>query len=408
MKNLFRQWNSINIIYRILGGLLLGIILALVFPDASAISLLGTIFVNALKGIAPLLVFFLVISSLCHAGQSHGGIIRTVIFLYLFSTLLAAVIAVIASFLFPVTLTLQNTAADMSAPQSITDVFNTLLLNIVANPVDSLANANYIGILAWAVLLGFGLRVAGEPTKKVFSDISSAISKVVTWIISFAPFGILGLVYSAITENGLSIFTEYGKLLALLIGCMLFIYFVTNPLLVFLCIRQNPFPLILKCLKDSAITAFFTRSSAANIPVNMKICEELKLDKNTYSVTIPLGATINMNGAAITITVMTLAAVHTLGIEVSFPTAIILSLLATLSACGASGVAGGSLLLIPMACSLFNIPNDIAMQVVGIGFIIGVIQDSMETALNSSSDLLLSATAEFREWIKDGKKMRIY
>lgn len=408
MKNLFRQWNSINIIYRILGGLLLGIILALVFPDASAISLLGTIFVNALKGIAPLLVFFLVISSLCHAGQSHGGIIRTVIFLYLFSTLLAAVIAVIASFLFPVTLTLQNTAADMSAPQSITDVFNTLLLNIVANPVDSLANANYIGILAWAVLLGFGLRVAGEPTKKVFSDISSAISKVVTWIISFAPFGILGLVYSAITENGLSIFTEYGKLLALLIGCMLFIYFVTNPLLVFLCIRQNPFPLILKCLKDSAITAFFTRSSAANIPVNMKICEELELDKNTYSVTIPLGATINMNGAAITITVMTLAAVHTLGIEVSFPTAIILSLMATLSACGASGVAGGSLLLIPMACSLFNIPNDIAMQVVGIGFIIGVIQDSMETALNSSSDLLLSATAEFREWRKDGKKMRIY
>ena len=408
MKNLFRQWNSINIIYRILGGLLLGIILALVFPDASAISLLGTIFVNALKGIAPLLVFFLVISSLCHAGQSHGGIIRTVIFLYLFSTLLAAVIAVIASFLFPVTLTLQNTAADMSAPQSITDVFNTLLLNIVANPVDSLANANYIGILAWAVLLGFGLRVAGEPTKKVFSDISSAISKVVTWIISFAPFGILGLVYRAITENGLSIFTEYGKLLALLIGCMLFIYFVTNPLLVFLCIRQNPFSLILKCLKDSAITAFFTRSSAANIPVNMKICEELELDKNTYSVTIPLGATINMNGAAITITVMTLAAVHTMGIEVSFPTAIILSLLATLSACGASGVAGGSLLLIPMACSLFNIPNDVAMQVVGIGFIIGVIQDSMETALNSSSDLLLSATAEFREWRKNGKKMRIY
>ena len=393
MKNLFRQWNSINIIYRILGGLLLGIILALVFPDASAISLLGTIFVNALKGIAPLLVFFLVISSLCHAGQSHGGIIRTVIFLYLFSTLLAAVIAVIASFLFPVTLTLQNTAADMSAPQSITDVFNTLLLNIVANPVDSLANANYIGILAWAVLLGFGLRVAGEPTKKVFSDISSAISKVVTWIISFAPFGILGLVYSAITENGLSIFTEYGKLLALLIGCMLFIYFVTNPLLVFLCIRQNPFSLILKCLKDSAITAFFTRSSAANIPVNMKICEELELDKNTYSVTIPLGATINMNGAAITITVMTLAAAHTMGIEVSFPTAIILSLLATLSACGASGVAGGSLLLIPMACSLFGIPNDVAMQVVGVGFIVGVIQDSCETALNSSTDVLYTACA---------------
>ena len=406
MKNLFRQWNSINIIYRILGGLLLGIILALVFPDASAISLLGTIFVNALKGIAPLLVFFLVISSLCHAGQSHGGIIRTVIFLYLFSTLLAAVIAVIASFLFPVTLTLQNTAADMSAPQSITDVFNTLLLNIVANPVDSLANANYIGILAWAVLLGFGLRVAGEPTKKVFSDISSAISKVVTWIISFAPFGILGLVYSAITENGLSIFTEYGKLLALLIGCMLFIYFVTNPLLVFLCIRQNPFSLILKCLKDSAITAFFTRSSAANIPINMEACEEMGLDKDTYSVTIPLGATINMDGAAITITVMALATAHTLGIAVDIPSALILSVLATLSACGASGVAGGSLLLIPLACSLFGIPNDVAMQVVGVGFIIGVIQDSVETALNSSSDLLLSASAEFRQWRKEGKEIK--
>ena len=407
MKQFIYKWNNLSLILRIAIGLVIGIVLALVCPQATAISILGDLFVGALKGIAPILVFVLVASSLANAKGGVKHQFRTVIFLYMLSTFLAAVVAVLLSFAFPVTLKLSETASD-NAPQSIFEVISSLLNKIVANPVDSLINANYIGILAWAVLLGFGLRVAGEPTKKVFSDISSAISKVVTWIISFAPFGILGLVYSAITENGLSIFTEYGKLLALLIGCMLFIYFVTNPLLVFLCIRQNPFSLILKCLKDSAITAFFTRSSAANIPVNMKICEELELDKNTYSVTIPLGATINMNGAAITITVMTLAAVHTMGIEVSFPTAIILSLLATLSACGASGVAGGSLLLIPMACSLFNIPNDVAMQVVGIGFIIGVIQDSMETALNSSSDLLLSATAEFREWRKNGKKMRIY
>ncbi len=406
MKKLYEQWTSISLVKRIVVGLIIGAVLGLAAPQASGLVILGDVFVGALKGIAPLLVFFLIISSLCHAGKSHGGVIKTVIVLYMFSTFLAALIAVFASRLFPVTLTLTVEAADLSAPQGIVEVFRTLLLNIVANPVSAIINANYIGILSWAVLFGIGLRGANENTKKFFDDVSTGLSKVVTWIISFAPFGILGLVYSAVSTNGLGIFTEYGRLLAVLVGSMLFIYFVTNPILVYWCIRKNPFPLIFKCLKRSAITAFFTRSSAANIPVNMEVCEEMGLDKDTYSVTIPLGATINMDGAAITITIMSLAAAHTLGIPVDLPTGIILSILATLSACGASGVAGGSLLLIPMACSLFGIPNDIAMQVVGVGFIIGVIQDSVETALNSSSDLLLSASAEFRQWRLDGREIK--
>ena len=406
MKKLYEQWTSISLVKRIVVGLIIGAVLGLAAPQASGLVILGDVFVGALKGIAPLLVFFLIISSLCHAGKSHGGVIKTVIILYMFSTFLASLIAVFASHLFPVTLTLTVEAADLSAPQGIVEVFRTLLLNIVANPVSAIINANYIGILSWAVLFGIGLRGANDNTKKFFDDVSTGLSKVVTWIISFAPFGILGLVYSAVSTNGLGIFTEYGYLLAVLVGSMLFIYFVTNPILVYWCIRQNPFPLIFKCLKRSAITAFFTRSSAANIPVNMEVCEEIGLDKDTYSVTIPLGATINMDGAAITITIMSLAAAHTLGIPVDLPTGIILSILATLSACGASGVAGGSLLLIPMACSLFGIPNDIAMQVVGVGFIIGVIQDSVETALNSSSDLLLSASAEFRQWRLNGREIK--
>ena len=406
MKKLYEQWTSISLVKRIVVGLIIGAVLGLAAPQASGLVILGDVFVGALKGIAPLLVFFLIISSLCHAGKSHGGVIKTVIILYMFSTFLASLIAVFASRLFPVTLTLTVEAADLSAPQGIVEVFRTLLLNIVANPVSAIINANYIGILSWAVLFGIGLRGANDNTKKFFDDVSTGLSKVVTWIISFAPFGILGLVYSAVSTNGLGIFTEYGWLLAVLVGSMLFIYFVTNPILVYWCIRRNPFPLIFKCLKRSAITAFFTRSSAANIPVNMEVCEEIGLDKDTYSVTIPLGATINMDGAAITITIMSLAAAHTLGIPVDLPTGIILSILATLSACGASGVAGGSLLLIPMACSLFGIPNDIAMQVVGVGFIIGVIQDSVETALNSSSDLLLSASAEFRQWRLNGREIK--
>ena len=407
MKKLWNKWTEIALVKRILVGLVLGAILGLTIPGATGISILGDIFVSALKAIAPLLVFFLVISSLCNAGNSHGGVIKTVIILYMFSTVLAAVIAVFASMAIPVKLTLATAAAtDTAAPQGIAEVLNNLLLNVVANPVSSLVNANYVGILTWAILLGLAFRAANDMTKNVLNDIANGTSTVVSWIINMAPFGIFGLVFNTVSTNGLEIFTTYGKLLALLVGCMLFIYFVTNPLLVYWCIRQNPYPLIFHCLKRSALTAFFTRSSAANIPVNMKVCEEMGLDRDTYSVTIPLGATINMDGAAITITVMTMATAFTLGIHVDIPTAIILSLLAALSACGASGVAGGSLLLIPMACSLFGISDDISMQVVAVGFIIGVIQDSVETALNSSSDLLLSASAEFRQWRMEGKEIK--
>ena len=407
MKKLWNKWTEIALVKRILVGLVLGAILGLTIPGATGISILGDVFVSALKAIAPLLVFFLVISSLCNAGNSHGGVIKTVIILYMFSTVLAAVIAVFASMAIPVKLTLATAAAtDTAAPQGIAEVLNNLLLNVVANPVSSLVNANYVGILTWAILLGLAFRAANDMTKNVLNDIANGTSAVVSWIINMAPFGIFGLVFNTVSTNGLEIFTTYGKLLALLVGCMLFIYFVTNPLLVYWCIRKNPYPLIFHCLKRSALTAFFTRSSAANIPVNMKVCEEMGLDRDTYSVTIPLGATINMDGAAITITVMTMATAFTLGIHVDIPTAIILSLLAALSACGASGVAGGSLLLIPMACSLFGISDDISMQVVAVGFIIGVIQDSVETALNSSSDLLLSASAEFRQWRLEGKEIK--
>ena len=405
MKALYERWAAISLPKRILGGMILGAVLGMMIPQAVGLSILGNLFVNALKGIAPLLVFFLVISSLCQAKQSHGGIIRTVVCLYLFNTLLGAVIAVVASKLFPITLTLAQAAEETSAPQGIAEVLQTLLLNVVKNPITSIAEANYIGILAWAVLFGVAMRGASERTKEIMDNFAAALSKVVTWIINFAPFGILGLVFDTVSTNGLQVFTEYGRLLAVLVGSMLFIYFVTNPILVYWCIRQNPFPLIFKCLKRSAVTAFFTRSSAANIPINMEVCEEMGLDKNTYSVTIPLGATINMNGAAVTITVMTLAAANTLGIPVDIPTAIILSVLSALSACGASGVAGGSLLLIPLACSLFGISSDVAMQVIGVGFIIGVVQDSVETALNSSCDLLLSAAAQFREWRKEGREI---
>ena len=406
MKNVWEKWTGISLVKRIVVGLIIGVILALTVPGASGIGVLGNVFVGALKGIAPLLVFFLVMSALSNAGKSHGGVIRTVISLYMFSTVLAAVVAVFASMIFPVQMALTDAAVDAAAPDGIVAVLSTLLMNVVQNPVSSLVDANYVGILSWAVLLGVAFRSASEGTKKTLGDISTAISKVVVVIINLAPLGVLGLVYTSVTTSGLEAFTVYGKLLILLVGCMLFIYFVTNPILVYWCIRKNPYPLIFKCLKESAITAFFTRSSAANIPVNMKICEEMGLDKDTYSVTIPLGATINMDGAAITITVMTMATAYTMGINVDIPTAIVLSLLAALSACGASGVAGGSLLLIPLACSLFGIPDSVSMQVVAVGFIIGVIQDSVETALNSSSDLLLSASAEFRQWRMEGKEIK--
>ena len=401
VKRAAKAWNSVSLIKRILVGLIIGVILALLVPGIPAIELLGTLFVSALKAVAPILVFFLVISALANAKSS--GSMGTVVVLYIISTFVAALVAVIASYLFPVDLELVVAAEDQGAPSDVATVLVTVITNAVANPVDALTNANYLGILLWAVLLGIALRIASDLTKEVFSNISNAVSTVVRWVISLAPFGILGLVYTSVGNNGPEIFTLYGRLLLVLVGCMIFIALVTNPIMVFWGIRKNPYPLVLRCLKDSGLTAFFTRSSAANIPVNMELCRKLGLNKDNYSMSIPLGATINMAGAAVTITIMTMMAAHTLGIEVNPITAIILSVLAAVSACGASGVAGGSLLLIPLACSLFGIPNDIAMQVVGIGFIIGVVQDSCETALNSSSDVLFTATAEMRDWRKAGK-----
>lgn len=407
MRNFVRKWNDTSLIIRIVIGLVIGIVLALAVPQATGISILGTVFVGALKAIAPILVFVLVMSSLSQATDGIGKRFRMVIGLYLLSTLLAAVVAVCGSFLFPVTLKLAESTTDTAPPTGIGEVFANLLNNIVSNPVASLANANYVGILAWAIILGLALKkLANLHTKEALRDLSDAVSQAVRWIINLAPFGIMGLVFTSVSQNGLSIFADYGKLLALLVGSMLCVALIMNPLIVAVCLRRNPYPLVLRCLKESGVTAFFTRSSAANIPVNMALCDRLGLDKNVYSVSIPLGATINMNGAAITITIMTLAATHTLGVDVSFSTAIVLSFLATIAACGASGVAGGSLLLIPMACSLFGINNDIAMQVVAVGFIIGVIQDSCETALNSSGDVLFAATAEFYAWKKEGREVK--
>ena len=405
MTELVNKWNGISLIIRIVIGLIVGALLGLFAPQLTPVAFLGSMFVGALKAIAPILVFILVISSVAKAGVGIGKRFRTVIALYLVTTFLAAVVAVFASYAFPVTLVFSN-AAEGAAPGGIWEVLLNLLNNIVSNPVASLMNANYIGILTWALLFGFALRAASESTKYMMTELSEGVSKVVRWIINLAPFGIMGLVFSSVSEYGLEIFTSYGKLLVVLVGCMLFIALVVNPIIVACLLKRNPYPLVFRCLKESGVTAFFTRSSAANIPVNMQLCEKLGLDKDIYSVSIPLGATINMDGAAITITVMTLAAAHTLGISVDIPTAIVLSALATLAACGASGVAGGSLLLIPMACSLFGISNDIAMQVVGVGFIIGVVQDSVETALNSAGDVLFAATAEFHEWIKEGKEVK--
>ena len=401
-----KAYNSVSLVLRIVIGLVIGLILALVVPKATWISMFGTLFVGALKAIAPVLVFVLVASSLAQSREKMGSQFATIIILYLVSTFLAAAVAVLASTAFPVTLKQLADAADSAAPETIGEIFKTLLGNIVSNPVASLANANYLGILFWAIILGVALRGAADTTKTFMSNCSDAVSKAVRWVINLAPFGIMGLMFDAVSSSGMAIFTDYGKLLLILVGCMLVSALVVNPIMVFLCIRKNPYPLVFRCLKESGITAFFTRSSAANIPVNMSLCEKLGLNRELYSVSIPLGATINMAGAAVTITVMTLSAVHTQGIEVFLPLAILLSVMAALGACGASGVAGGSLLLIPMACSLFGISNDVAMQVVGVGFIIGVIQDSVETAINSSSDALFTAAAEFRQWRKAGKEIK--
>ena len=404
MKKIFNAYTKIPLVLRIAVGLVIGAVLGVFLPKASFVSVLGSVFVGALKAIAPLLVFVLVIASLASAGQGIGSRFKKVIFFYMSSTFLAAVVAVIGSYIFKVTIPLSE-SVEQTAPTGLGEVFKTMLGNMVTNPITSISNGNYIGILMWAIILGLALRNANDSTKNVLNDLSNAVSTAVSWIIQFAPFGILGLVYSSVGEYGLEIFTDYGKLLLLLVGCMLSVALIVDPLIVAISLRRNPYPLVFKCFKESGVTAFFTRSSAANIPVNMKLCETLGLDREYYSVAIPLGATINMDGAAITITIMSLAAAFSQGINVNIVVAILLSFVATLGACGASGVAGGSLLLIPMACSLLGVGQDVAMQVVAVGFIIGVVQDSLETAINSSGDVIFCATAEYSERLKKGEKI---
>ena len=395
MKRIIRAWNKTNLIKRIGIGMTIGAILGLFVPNVSGIGLLGDLFVGGLKAIAPILVFALVANALSQHQKGQDSNMRTVIFLYLLGTFAAALVAVMASFLFPVQIVLSSASTEVSPPDGIGQVLSNLLLKVVDNPVNALIQANYIGILSWAVVFGIAMREASKTSKELLKTMASVTSKIVEWIINLAPFGILGLVFKTISDQGIASLANYGILLGLLIATMVFVALVINPLIAFLFIKRNPYPLVWKCLRISGVTAFFTRSSAANIPVNMKLCKDLGLNPDTYSVSIPLGSTINMAGAAITINILTLAAVNTLGISVDFATAFVLSIVAAISACGASGIAGGSLLLIPVACSLFGISNDIAMQVVGVGFVIGVIQDSCETALNSSTDVLFTAVAEF-------------
>ena len=395
MKRIIRAWNKTNLIKRIGIGMSLGAILGLLVPNLTGIGLLGDLFVGGLKAIAPILVFALVANALSQHQKGQYSNMKKVIFLYLLGTFAAALVAVLASFLFPVQMILSSASTEVTPPDGIGQVLSNLLLKIVDNPVNAIIGANYIGILSWAIVFGVAMREASKNSKELLKTMASVTSKIVEWIINLAPFGILGLVFETISGQGIASLANYGILLGLLIATMVFVALVINPLIAFLFIKKNPYPLVWKCLRISGVTAFFTRSSAANIPVNMKLCEDLGLNPDTYSVSIPLGSTINMAGAAVTINILTLAAVNTLGISVDFATAFVLSIVAAISACGASGIAGGSLLLIPVACSLFGITNDIAMQVVGVGFVIGVIQDSCETALNSSTDVLFTAVAEF-------------
>ena len=411
MKKLFEKWNSINLVLRILCGIVLGAALGLiarlakVTAQMSFIGVLGSLFVGALKGLAPILVFILIISSIATAKNTLDKKFGTIVALYLGTTLTASILAVCASFIFKVKVTLVGPGLDQVAPGSIGEVITNLLNNLVQNPISAIIGGNYLGILFWAVLFGIALRAASDRTKEIVGDLSAAVSACIRWVISLAPFGILGLVFTTVCENGLDIFVDYGALLALIVGCMLLVALVINPIIASVMIGKNAYPLVFRCLRESGLTAFFTRSSAANIPVNMRLCEKLGLDKNMYSVSIPLGATINMDGAAITIAVMALCAAFSTGVHVPFFQAILLSILATLAACGASGVAGGSLLLIPMACSLLGVDQGVAMQMVGIGFIIGVVQDSLETALNSSGDVMFAAVAEMRQMKKEGKSI---
>ncbi len=394
LYKLFRPLIQLGLIPQITLGIIAGVLLAVVSPEtAKSFSILGQLFISALKAVAPILVFVLVAAAIAAHQKGQPTHIRGVLVLYVIGTLVAALVAVVASFVFPTELTLDMPEVSGNPPESITQILRDLLLSMVANPVTALMEGNFIAILAWAVGLGMMLRHATDATSKVLNDVSDAVSGIVHIVIRFAPLGILGLVANTLAEAGIGALLEYGRLLGVIVGCMLFVALVTNPLIVFLKTRQNPFPLVFACLRGSAITAFFTRSSAANIPVNLELCERLELDPDTYSISIPLGATINMAGAAITISVITLAAANTLGIPVDFGTALLLCVVSALAACGVSGVAGGSLLLIPLATSLFGISTDIAMQVVAIGFVISVVQDSTETALNSSTDVLFTAAA---------------
>ena len=403
--NIIKAYTRTSLILRILAGVIIGALLAVSLPGYNGMCILGDLFVGALKGIAPVLVAVLVASAIAKSGSGLSSRFNTVITLYLFTTLLAAIFAVLASHFFPVGISVDNVASvEGAAPGALDEVFRKILKDITSNPLAAIANANYLSILFWAVVIGLALKiVASERTIASLSEWTDAVSKVVGWIIQCAPFGIMGLVYTSVSASGLEIFTTYGQLLLLLVGCMLIVSLVVNPIIVGLLLRRNPYPLVWRCLKESGVSAFFTRSSAANIPVNMELCKRMGLDKDFYSVSIPLGSIINMNGAAVTITVMTLATCHALGIDITLGSSLLLSIIAALGACGTSGVAGGSLLLIPMACSLFGISNDIAMQTVAVGFIIGVVQDSVETALNSSGDVLFTITAEMRERMKRGK-----
>ena len=409
MKQIIAKYTQTSLMIRIVIGLIIGAVLGFLLPGGSILPVFGSMFVSALKAIAPILVFVLVISSLVQGETGFDSRFGKVIALYLSSTLLAGVVAVLASFIFPLTIKLTGAADVSAAPSGIGEVLQNLLINMVSNPVNALATGNYISILFWAVLFGVILKtVAKDSTKQFLSDISTAVSTVVGWVIQLAPFGIMGLIYETISVSGMSIFIDYGKLLLLLVGTMLVVALVLNPILVFLMLRTNPYPLVFRCIKESAFMAFFMRSSAANIPVNMELCRKLGLDEDIYSVSIPLGSTINMDGAAVVITIMTMTAANTVGVTVDIPSAIVLSFLATLAACGTSGVAGGSLLLIPMACSLFGIPQNVAMEVVGVGYIINVIQDSFETALNSSGDVIFTATSEYHHWKKTGKSLPVF
>ncbi len=406
---MLKKWNSLSLVVRIIIGLVIGAVLGLTVPGMTWISVLGQLFVGALKAIAPVLVFILVSSSLANSRGGNMSKFRTVIFLYLFSTLCAAVVAVLVNFIHPVSITLSGieAAEGYTAPGSMSEIVINLLMSIVDNPVHALVSANYMGILFWAVIFGIALKAARQGLRDSMADLAEGTSRVVRWVISCAPFGILGLVFDAVSDKGLEIFTTYGELILILVVSMLIVALVVNPLIVGITLRHNPYPLIFRCIRQSGVTAFFTRSSAANIPVNMELCKELGIDEDMYSVSIPLGSTINMDGAAAVITTFALTAANSVGAKVTLPMALLLSVVSTFSACGTSGVAGGSLLLVPLACSLFGISNDVAMQVVGVGFIVSVIQDSLETALNSSGDVIFTATAEFREWKKKGKELPI-